>query len=54
MFFKIYFLQPCSKFFKEKDVYFDGSFYKTNVYLVENLYTNDVINGPAIIIDKNR
>jgi 5-oxoprolinase (ATP-hydrolysing) len=37
-----------------KNIFFDESFVETNVYLTESLYTNDVIIGPAVIIDKNR
>jgi len=36
-----------------RNVYFDGTFLKTNIYNIDEIYANDILNGPAIIVDKN-
>jgi N-methylhydantoinase A/oxoprolinase/acetone carboxylase beta subunit len=36
-----------------QNVYFEASEMSTNVYLYDDLFTGDVVRGPAIIIDKN-
>ncbi len=36
-----------------KLVYFNGTYQQTNIFKIEDLFYNDMINGPAIIIDKN-
>ena len=36
-----------------RQVYFDGAYLSTNVYIIEEFLLGDRIEGPAIIIDKN-
>lgn len=38
-------------FFKKVKCYFEQGFIDTPVYLIEELFANDHISGPAIIID---
>ncbi|KAI0219976.1 5-oxoprolinase [Lamellibrachia satsuma] len=38
---------------QERDVYFDGAYQKSKVYLLERLCAGHTLQGPAIIIDKN-
>jgi 5-oxoprolinase (ATP-hydrolysing) len=40
--------------FKKKSVYFEAGYLETSIYDIEDIQINDRINGPAIIIDKNR
>ena len=36
-----------------RKVFFDNAYVDTRVYMIESFYANDLIHGPAIIIDKN-
>ena len=44
----------CVLIVQERDVYFDGGYQKSRVYLLEKLSAGHTLQGPAIIIDKNR
>lgn len=37
-----------------RQVYFDGEFLATKLFNIEDIRLNDKIEGPSIIIDKNR
>lgn len=39
---------------KTREVYFDSKFMATKLYLIEDVQFGDKIDGPSIIIDKNR
>lgn len=36
-----------------RKVYFDGEYLSTNIYNIDDIYANDILYGPAIIVDKN-
>ena len=38
----------------KKSVYFEAGYLETSIFDIEDIQMNDKIDGPAIIIDKNR